>query len=414
MAEVEFVSKTLENKNLPLRIFCFGTFRVILPNETKSICLGSRHKLWSLFKYLVANKGTAIPTLNIMDLFWSERKEYMDTSPLRTTVCRLKSALQSAREQGKKGLSYIIYHQDTCVFNTNSNYWLDIEEFERLCLEAKRLGQYDRLSALQLYQKAFELYQGDFLSEDLYQEWTNDFRERYHQIFLDSVREAARWYLEFNDYQQTRIIIQQAIKIDCFIEELHVLLIKALLGMGELLAAAEHYTMCSKMFYKEFGIQPSKELKQLYREIKERSERNLFNSKELILKGNLEKIDDQNEPFVCEPELFWSIILVERRRLIRHQGETSLIFFELVAIDGEELADEMKKKAMLSLEMILRKNLRKSDVICVLDDTHLGILLPLTGDSGNKQVLSVIEQDFYDEFEASQVKLEFKCKVIKK
>jgi len=412
MGELELVSQTFDNQDTLLRISCFGTFKVIRPNEEESICLGSRHKLWSLFKYLVANKGVAIPTQNIMDLFWSERKELSDTAPLRTAICRLKTMLEPKRELGKRNLSYIIYHQDSCTFNNNSDYWLDIEEFENLCLKAKHFGKYDRIVALESYQKAFEIYRGDFLAEDLYQEWTNSFREYYRNLFLNSVREAAKWFNELKEYQQARLILQRALENDSYIEELHILLMQALLGMGEAKGAIEHYTICSSMFYQEFGIGPSKELKLLYREAKERSEK--ITSKELILKGNLESLDDKKEPFVCEPELFWSIILLERRRMIRHEGETSLVMFELITSIEDNPKDEMGNNPMESLELIARKNLRKSDAICRLDGTHLALLLPLTGISGGNQVVNVIKDDFYDKFEENEIELQIKNKILRK
>ena len=250
-----------------LRVSCLGTFGVVRPGESQTIGVGSGHKSWLLLKYLAAHKGTPVPTQRIMDIFWPERRFPEDTSALRTAVSRLESMLEPRRTAYCKH-PYIIYRKDACAFNINTPCWLDIEEFERSCAMAHRLGRGDRAGAVDLYGDALDLYRGDFLAEDLYLDWTVLPREYYRRLFLDACKEAASWLIEMGDYMRACMLLERAIQADPLVEEFHILLMRALIGLGKNRAAREHYTYCSGLLYRELGVRPADELKQLYQQVK--------------------------------------------------------------------------------------------------------------------------------------------------
>lgn len=91
------------NRHLCFIIFWLGAFRVFRPGEQEPIGVGSKHKIWKLFKYLLINRYQAVATERIIECLWPSLKDPGDTAALRTAISRLNSlpnriALRTARQ----------------------------------------------------------------------------------------------------------------------------------------------------------------------------------------------------------------------------------------------------------------------------------------------------------------------------
>lgn len=387
-----------------LRIYCFGKFRVLRPGETEAIGIISKHKMWQLFKYLVINRRSVVPTLSLVNDLWPAQKKPDDTAALRTTVCRLKSMLEPKGSRSK--YSYIVYRKDSCAFNLNAPYWLDVEEFEQLCALAKRQGEHNRAEAINNYIEALDLYQGDFLAEDPNMESAIPLREYYRLMFLDAVRELAGWLIEAKDLVRARLYLEKAVKADPYMEDLQAMLIRVLLDLGDIKSAKAYYTSCSTLLYSELGVKPSEELKKLYNIIKEREESSSNNMTELIEHKTTEV--EVNGPFICDPELFWTCLLLERRRVARN-GVASMVLLELDANGQQE--NRQRLTIFNQIQTTAHSILRKSDILCHLDEGHYALLLPSTSKKGAKIVISNIIREFFKNYSYTKREVNLKTKV---
>lgn len=386
MIDVQLIQKATDRRSSVLRIYCLGVFRVLRPGEHQAIGTISKHKMWLLFKYLIAHKGSAVQTEKIMERLWPKSLPN-DTTTLRTTISRLKSLLEPARA-GYQRSSYIIYSKESCAFNLHTSFWLDVDEFESLCASAHQLGNRNRSKATELYLQALSLYQGDYLAEDPDLEWALVPREYYRRLFIDATAEVAQWMLENKEWDKAGILVKQAIKIDPYTEKLQILLMKALLGMGNLKAAAEHYSYYSSFLYKELGVKPSEEWKRLYKQLRHPNADSPGNR---ILEGKIEMFAKENGPMVCEVDFFWNYLLFERRRLARNGGESSLIILGH-AQNTFGISEQNRVAIMAELESIVYRRLRKSDLVCRLDGLHLALLLPSTGITGSGMIILQIKE----------------------
>ncbi len=405
MIDVQLIQKASDRRSSVIRIYCLGVFRVLRPGEHQAIGTISKHKMWLLFKYLIAHKGSAVPTEKIMELLWPGG-HFNDTSCLRTTISRLKTLLEPQRI-GYQRSSYIIYSKDSCAFNVHTSYWVDVDEFESSCASAHQLGNSDRPKAIDHYLQALSLYQGDYFAEDPDSEWTLVPREYYRRLFIDATAEVALWLLESKEWAKAGILVKQAIKIDPYTEKLQILLMKALLGMGNLKAAAEHYSYYSSFLYKELGVKPSEEWKSLYKQLRNPVREP---ADKLILDGNMEILVKESGPMVCEADYFWNFLLYERRRLARNGGESTLVVMGLAQNHSE--ADNQNQRIMAELESIIYQRLRKSDIICRLDKLHLALLLPSTGAVWAQAVVKQIKEHNPQNIRFPTKNLEIKIKSV--
>lgn len=389
-----------------LRIFCLGAFRVLRPGEQEPIGVGSKHKIWMLFKYLLINRCQAVTTERIIDCLWHSLKDPSDTAALRTTVSRLNSLLEPDRSSYGKA-TYIICRKESCFFNQEASCWIDAAYFEDLLRQAHQIGASDRTAGIERYRQALELYRGDFLSEDTDEEWTILTREYYRRLFMEAVHEAAGWLFELEEYEQARLILERAVRFDPYNEESQVLLIRIFLRLGEIEAAAGHYSRISTILYRELGVRPSIKLKQVYKEIQ--SQRTA-GSEMQWLEETLTSLEKPNGPFVCEPEFFWNFLRFERRQLARSGGQSSLVILTLGS--SNQAADRSGIEIIAGLEAVICQKLRRCDLLCRLGAYQLAILLLFTDTAGGRIVINQISGTFYSQAGHSSYILETRVKPV--
>ena len=371
------INSLTERQSL-MKIYCLGFFRIIGPHEETALGIMSKHKMWMLLKYLIVKKGLMVPTEEILATLWPEHQKPWDTAVLRTTICRLKTALNLKKSSTALN-SLIIYRKGTCFFNTAYPCWLDFEEFEMLCHTAHGYGLGKRQEAMEIYKKALDLYQGDFLAEDPDVDWITPVREYYRRLYLNSTKELAGWLMEEGDYETARWYLEKALKTDPYAEDIVCSLIRVLWRMGKVQEAKERYSTFSAMLYNELGERPSRELRELYRAITKINGGHFPNEV-----TNLRADDRTSGPFLCDPDLFANYIMIEQRRVSR--GETACISV-IRRYEGEMLCRRLN-----DVQAITCKFFRKSDIISLIGPDHLAVLLPATDLDGGKTVLNHLKK----------------------
>lgn len=393
-------------ENALFRICCLGSFKVFQPDAATPLGIGSNHKAWALLKFFVMHKDAPIPTQYILDIFWPNRRNPGDTAALRTALSRLKTMLGWPKT-GPYQSDLVIFRKDTCRLNGNSNIWLDIVEFEKQCALAFQIGLKDRRAGVNIYLAALELYQGDFLADDPYLEWTGLPREHYRRLFLDSIKEAAAWLIELNEFSMAHQILEKGLAKDPYVEELHYLLLQVYIKQSEIKAALKHYAYCTNLLYRELGVKPSEGLKRIYQMIREKT---IISLDMLTLKDELAQQAQFSGPMFCETDQFWNFLLFERRRMARNGGETSLVILKVKPVSSG--AEERQSRLKEVLEQAIRQSLRSSDLVCYLSGDQLALLLPGAGLPGSDTALAHIKKIFHQFVPPSQITLQPKVKLI--
>jgi LuxR family maltose regulon positive regulatory protein len=140
-------------------------------------------------------------------------------------------------------------------------YQYDVEEFHRNLAKAGKTSSGRRENYLR---EAIALYGGDYL-EDVYSDWTEEFRlslrREYHQALEElashcrsrgRLDEAAEWYRKVLDKDLLR-------------EDIHRALIQTLVDMGDRAGAIKQSERLKEILYEELGAEPSEETISLVR-----------------------------------------------------------------------------------------------------------------------------------------------------
>jgi len=123
------------------------------------------------------------------------------------------------------------------------------------------------------YEKAVELYRGDYLIEDLYEDWTMVERERLSNAYMDMLGKLAAHYMDNGQYQESIRGCYKVLEKDRCHEDSYRLLMRCYARLGLRGRALEQYRICEKILGQEYGTAPSSETRAVYAGIlKDRSE----------------------------------------------------------------------------------------------------------------------------------------------
>jgi DNA-binding SARP family transcriptional activator len=253
-----------ETESKQLKVFTLGHFVVIDGDKFLSETRGRSRKVWDLFKYLLVNQDRVLLPDVIVEQLWPNQPYDNAKSAVRTLIHRLRSLLG-------EGVDLIRFTQGGYIFNRHQDLWVDVNVFESCCRQARLAAKQGLIQeAMNLYRQGLSLYKGDLLPECPYSDWLIPLRSHYRRLYLQSVVELALLLRESHAYAEIVEEITRALLIDYFEEELHLILLEALLDDGKVAQSKWHYENVTSVFYREMGLKPSPAMKRMLRLIQER------------------------------------------------------------------------------------------------------------------------------------------------
>ena len=127
---------------------------------------------------------------------------------------------------------------------------VDVDAFQEAATEARRFGE------PAAYRRALELYTGDLLPRDRYEEWAEERRAGLRQKYLALLSELAALYEERGDFDRAIEALQKVVSADPTDEKAHVGLMRAYAGSGQRHQALRQYGRLEAALRREFGAEP--------------------------------------------------------------------------------------------------------------------------------------------------------------
>jgi DNA-binding SARP family transcriptional activator len=214
-----------------------------------------------IFKYMIANHGRPIPKDVLMDLFWRDADPEAARNNLNVAIYGLRQAFRAARPD----FSHILFQRDHYLLNPAMALWTDFDEFVQHYEAGHSLERRGNLTeAMREYEIAEGLYQGDFLTEDLYEDWPMLRREGLkdrHLIILDRL---SGYYLEKKRHTTCIHLCQRILAKDDCREDAHRRLMRCYSRQGQRNLALRQYHLCVETLARELDVSPMQETVALY------------------------------------------------------------------------------------------------------------------------------------------------------
>ena len=359
-------------------------------------------RLRALFAYLITHSNREVSQDELIEILWPDENIENPANTLKTILHRARTAVAALGVENAH--SYISYRRGAYSWTPAIPCFVDIHEFEKLCLEGERAGD-DNALRLERLTKAVELYKGDFLPRNALDHWVISYFSYYRTKFTTAVHDAAEYLSSAGRHEEIIPLCQKGITIDPYEEYFHQSLILALVATGRQQQAMEHYDYVTTLFFNKFGVNPSPELTALYREVVKSSKKTEANLRVII--------DDLKEErvgggcFYCDYEPFRTIYQLEARAAARSGQVVYICLLTLSNAQGVQPKNKTFAKALSRLENTVTTSLRNGDLFTRYSVSQYLIMLPSTSFETSERVIKRIIDTFRRENPKSPVILSY-------
>jgi DNA-binding SARP family transcriptional activator len=355
-----------------IEIKMFGGFRIAVGEHSIQDSSMRTHQLWHLIEYLIAFRNKTISQDEIIGALWPEGEIDNPSNALKNLVYRIRTTFTGHGIPFAKEM--IIYHRGSYQWNNALNVQVDTEQFEKYYKAAldEELGDDGRID---IYLKAIDLYEGNFLPASCYESWVIPIASYYHLIYFKCVYAVLELLERQERFEEIEVICSRAQMIDQFEESIHRYYMRALISQGKQQQALAHYSFVTDLFFRELGVSPSAEMRELYREIVKTVHDVVIDLG--VIQEDLKEPGELGGAFYCEYEVFKNLYRLEARTAAR-TGQS--IFISLLTIEpdipGRSLDIRQQSKIMDSLYDIIQSSLRRGDVYARFSAAQYVLMLP--------------------------------------
>ena len=363
----------------------FGSEGTLDEKEIRSVMVSK------LLVYIIFHRKKALTVQELCEVLWQEGGSDNPAGALKNLVYRLRMCLKKIWGD----YEFIITGRGTYQWNPEINLEVDAEAFEYW--KKKGNAAKDDNEKIYCFQKASDLFKGEFVPVLSEEYWITSQAAYYHSLYLAMVKELAGLLEKEQRYQEMSELCNKAVTADELDEELHIYYIRALLGEQKQNLALEHYHMAVRVLYEKLGTSPSKELREAYDELLKQT-----NEKELdilVIQEKLREEESEQGAFYCEFGVFKKVYGLEIRRS-RRMGIS--MYLLLISLHNREKTDQESaeylrsmNKAMDRMQDVLIHSLRSGDVVSKYSSSQFIVMLETCAYEVAQLVAGRIEKNFY-------------------
>lgn len=244
-----------QNKPRSLRVNLFGAFSLTVDGREISSDVWKTRKINGVFKYILANPDRTVSRDMLAAAFWPDSNPKAAYSSLRVALFELRKILSSF-DMGFDSKDALIAEDKKGFYVCRPEYVeSDAGAFSAL-YEKIKTSNFPPEEARALLRQMVDMYNGDFLADDIYDEWADVSREHYRSIYIEASHKLAEHYYNEGDAELTESLLIKHMKIDPFDETACRMLIRVYVQSGRKNQASSLRRQFEKRFKAEMGVDP--------------------------------------------------------------------------------------------------------------------------------------------------------------
>ncbi len=185
-----------------MRVELLGGFRIRVDRQVVGQDAWRLRKAAALVKLLALAPGYRLQREQVLEHLWSDRNPKAAANNFRQALYVARKVL-GADEGGR----YLKLQGGQLALCPEERLWVDAKAFEAAAGSARRSAREPAA-----FRAAINLYAGDLLPEDRYEEWTMDRREALKNTYLSLLVELAEIHEERGDYDSAITVLNDAVE----------------------------------------------------------------------------------------------------------------------------------------------------------------------------------------------------------
>ena len=248
-----------------LEIYCLGTFQVRV--GWKRIEQWRSIKSKSLLKYLIAQEGRPVSKDILMEALWPGCEPSLANNNLKAAVRSLRQTLSLVQGTGDS-FAWVLFQDGNYRLNLEADLWVDVEQFEYHWRAGRQLEKEGKVAeAISEHETAEALYKGDYLEDDLYEDWTSLRREALKDTYLAILGRLADYSMQKEDYDGCIVYCQKILTKDSCREDAYRRLMCCHSRLGQRNRAIAWYRLCEKTIKTELDVNPDRRTVALHQKL---------------------------------------------------------------------------------------------------------------------------------------------------
>ena len=257
----QLASLKLFEETAPVRFQTLGQFVLWRNGEKVSNKEWGRDKTLQLIQYFISYRNRhALHKEHIMEQLWEDA----DDRDFKVALHGVNKALEPNRPSRtepiylqRQGVTYQLNLNEICI---------DVDVLDKYIILGNEALAKNLDIAKEAYKCAIKLYQGSYLPNRIFEDWSTEEREKAQILILGGLVNLAELLVEENPMESVRLA-QQAISIDATWEDAYRIQMQAYINKGNRPQALKTYQKCVDVLDEEFGISPLPATKKLLKEI---------------------------------------------------------------------------------------------------------------------------------------------------
>ncbi len=256
--------------SISLKITTLGRFSVMRNEDRLSGGNWNRRRVCELFKVLLSVDQHRLHREQIQELLWPESSIEQAANSFGKTLYLLRRALEPDLAPGKSS-AYVSLDQDV-LFLVPACIEVDADLFEMRTKQLQARVQSDvkkepTLSLLDEFDHVLALYGGEYLPDDLYEDWAQRRRDRLRRLYSWLLEQAAHIALAGARGQQASEYLRALLEQNQADESMYRELMLVYARMGRRNEAMSLYQRLREALREEFHTAPLPETVELYQAI---------------------------------------------------------------------------------------------------------------------------------------------------
>lgn len=357
-----------------------------------------------LLAYILLHHDKMLTVRELSDMLWNEGEGSENPAgALKNLMYRLRTLL---KKQFGEDVQFLNTSQGGYYWNPEIPVLLDTEELEKNAREARLAESLDE--KLICFERVLSLYQGSFLDNFSFEQWVVPVSAYYHSMFINVSKDFAKVCLKEKLYEGMERVCARAIRFDNLDEELHQLILEAMIGQNKQAQAQQYYENTMKRFYEALGTRNFPLLQEVHTKIL--AMKRVSDVAETVDISQDVQEENPKGAYICGYAVFRELYRIEARRVGR-LGMSEYIMYLTVSVKKEVAANESTERYLVNrgmdrLEEILRGGLRIGDVAARYSDSQFLVLLPTCTFEDGEMIAARIKDMFYAGGKNSKVDLQ--------
>jgi DNA-binding SARP family transcriptional activator len=186
----------------PVDFKLFGGFEALRNGEEIPLKEFGRLKALKLLKLLLINRGHVISNDQIIEWLFPEQDPEKASNNIQGRISELRKAFEPDLEHGKDS-AYIERNEHGYLIPSAAPIQTDLERyFDAVKIADSALVKEEWHIAIEQYEIVIEIYQGQFLEEELYEDWSIEMREHLKVKHLDALDAFADCLAHLGEYSR--------------------------------------------------------------------------------------------------------------------------------------------------------------------------------------------------------------------